>query len=59
MTASDHAFAPALMMTAAVAAGLAVLTARGLLTPRQAATALGGLACGAAIGWAWAEAGHG
>ena len=52
MTASDHAFAQALMVTAAVAAGLTLLTARGLLTPRQAAAALGGLACGAAIGWA-------
>ncbi|WP_419756230.1 hypothetical protein [Brevundimonas sp.] len=59
MTGSDHASAQALMVTAAVAAGLTLLTARGLLTPRQAAAALGGLACGAAIGWAWAEVGHG
>lgn len=49
-----------LLIACAVAAtGLVVLLVRGLLSPRQFALAVGGLACGAAIGVAWAGGGHG
>jgi len=41
-----------------VAATLVALFARGLLSPRQFAVALGGVTCGAAIGAAWAGGGH-
>lgn len=43
---------------AVVAAALVALFARGLLSPRQFAVALGGVACGASIGAAWAGGGH-
>jgi hypothetical protein len=52
---------PELLLVAGgvAAAGLVVLLVRGLLSPRQFALAVGGLACGAVIGVAWAGGGHG
>lgn len=49
----------ALMAAACAVAAITVLTARGLVSLRQAGAALGGVAVGAALGWIWAGAGHG
>lgn len=54
MTAPQVLFAS----LAIVAAVLVALFARGLLSPRQFAVALGGVTCGAAIGAVCAGGGH-